>query len=86
MENHGGMITTGETSDLSTKALRQSYQRNLVAKLDELAKEMMSFASSNISLILLGFLNILKIVHEADCFTSPSKEEVLRIFIAVGRV
>jgi hypothetical protein len=45
MENHGGMITTGETSDLSTKALRQSYQRNLVAKLEELAKEMMSFAS-----------------------------------------
>jgi hypothetical protein len=40
MENNGGMISTRETPDLSTRALWQSYQQShLVAKQEELAKE-----------------------------------------------
>jgi hypothetical protein len=40
MDNLGGMISTGKTPDLFTRALRQSYQQNhLVAKQEELAKE-----------------------------------------------
>jgi hypothetical protein len=39
MENHGGIISAGEATDLSTRALWQSYQQNLlVAKQDELGE------------------------------------------------
>jgi hypothetical protein len=44
MDNHGAMIATGETPDSSTRALWQSYQqRYLVAKQEELLKEIMFF-------------------------------------------
>jgi hypothetical protein len=45
MENHGGMIVTGETLDLSTSALWQSYQQSHpVTKQVELAKQMINCA------------------------------------------
>jgi hypothetical protein len=54
MENHGGMILAEETPDLFTRAFWQSYrQRDLVAKQDELAKEMMNFALQSIFFFLL---------------------------------
>jgi hypothetical protein len=40
MDNLSGIISTGKTPDLFTRALWQSYQQNhLVAKQEELAKE-----------------------------------------------
>jgi hypothetical protein len=57
MESHGGMISTGETPDLSTRALWQSYQQShLVAKHEEMARDMMNFALQSISLMLLRVL------------------------------
>jgi hypothetical protein len=45
MENCGGMILTGKTPDLSIRALWQSYHQNhLVAKQEELEKEIMKFS------------------------------------------
>jgi hypothetical protein len=39
-KNHGGMTSTGKTTDSSTRALWQSYQNShLVAKHKELAKK-----------------------------------------------
>jgi hypothetical protein len=39
-QNHGGMISTGETPDSSTRALWQSYsQFHLLEKQEGLAKE-----------------------------------------------
>jgi hypothetical protein len=44
MENHGGMISTEET-DVSTRALWQSYQqRHLIEKQEKLAREMINLA------------------------------------------
>jgi hypothetical protein len=41
MENHGGMMSTEETTDSPTRALWQFYQQSiLVAKQKELAKQM----------------------------------------------
>jgi hypothetical protein len=85
MENHGGMILTEETPDLFTGAFWQSYwQRHLVAKQDELTKEMMNFALQNIFFLALkGSLTCCRILHGADGFTSPLKESVLQIFIVL---
>jgi hypothetical protein len=51
MQSDGGMILTGENPDLSTRALWQSYQQPLVAKQEELAKEMY-FTLRSISFML----------------------------------
>jgi hypothetical protein len=41
MKNHGGMISTGETPDSSTRALWEFYRTShLVTKQEEIAKEM----------------------------------------------
>jgi hypothetical protein len=45
MENNGGMIFTGENPDLPTRALWKSYKHSyLVAKQEDLAKEMMNLS------------------------------------------
>jgi hypothetical protein len=44
MEDHGGMISTKETPDSSIRAFWKSYQqKHIVAKQEELAKEMTNF-------------------------------------------
>jgi hypothetical protein len=45
MENHGGMILTGKTLDSSTRVPWQPYQQSSSSKQEELAKEIMNFAS-----------------------------------------
>jgi hypothetical protein len=61
---------------------------HLVAKQEELVKEMLKFALRSVYFILrrdhLIFRNILR--HGANSFTSPPEEGALRIFIALGRV
>jgi hypothetical protein len=44
MENHGGMISKGETPDPSVRAVWQSHQQShLVEKHKELEKKMLNF-------------------------------------------
>jgi hypothetical protein len=44
-ENYGGMYCQGKTLDSSTRVFWQSYQHShLVARQEEVAKEMMNFA------------------------------------------
>jgi hypothetical protein len=75
MENHGGMIQTGKTSDSSSNS-------HLVEKQEGLAKEMyLTYEICHISRGSLTFYKILR--HGADGFTSPPNEGVLRIFIAL---
>jgi hypothetical protein len=62
MENHGGIVSTGKTPDLSIRALWQSYQQShLVAKQEELTKEIMYFVLQTIKLkiqpLVLSFLD-----------------------------
>jgi hypothetical protein len=53
MENHGRMISIGETPDSSARALLQSsFWSHLVAKQEELEKEMINFSVRIISSIL----------------------------------
>jgi hypothetical protein len=116
----------GKASDSSTRVLWQSYkQSRLVAKQEDLPKEIMSFALRSMSFIneiwgyhrhyynvsvVLGFRAVSEntrcqnsrqhqhyhfhiskgyltryklLYHGADGFTSPPKEGVLRIFVAV---
>jgi hypothetical protein len=50
MQNSGGIISTGETLDSSTRALCKSYkQSHYVEKQEKLKKETMNFASRSIS-------------------------------------
>jgi hypothetical protein len=52
-EKHGGMISTGETPDSSTRALWQSYKQcHLIAKQEKLGKKTTNFALLSISFIL----------------------------------
>jgi hypothetical protein len=86
LENYGAMILTGETPDSSTTALWKPYQQcHLVAKKEELVKEIMNLAFRNIFVYSSkGSLTHREIlVHGADGFTSPPKESVLRIFISL---
>jgi hypothetical protein len=54
------------------------------SKEGELAKEVMNFVSRSIAFIPYGSLTCRKILpHGTDGFTSPPKEGVLRIFIAL---
>jgi hypothetical protein len=68
MENHGETVQIGENPDMSTRPLCQSYQQShLVAKQEEINFTLRSK-------ILL---------HGAGGFSSPPKEDVLRIFISL---
>jgi hypothetical protein len=75
----------GKTPDLFSRALWKSCKKSrLVAKQKELANEMMYFSLRSIFVhTSKGFLTCRKILHGADGFTSPPKEGVLRIFIAL---
>jgi hypothetical protein len=83
-EKPGGMMT-GKTPYSSTRALWKSYyQRHLVAKQLELAKEMINFASRvplSYFKVLLTCCNFLS--RGADGFVSTSKEGVLLTCIAL---
>jgi hypothetical protein len=85
MQNHGGIISIGKTSESSTRALWQSYQQNnLVVKQEKLEKEMMNFAVRSILHTSNGFLTCRKIFrHGANGFISSQKEGVLFILIAL---
>jgi hypothetical protein len=74
-----------KTSDSSSRALWQSYQQSPSNKQEELAKGIMNIALRSILFILIKlFYTCLKILrHGASGFTSPQKESVLRIFIAL---
>jgi hypothetical protein len=48
MENHGGMISTGETPDSSTRLSGKPTSSHLVAKQEELAKKIMNLALRSI--------------------------------------
>jgi hypothetical protein len=52
MENHGGMIWTGETPDSSTITSSNSTGSHLVAKKEKLEKKLMNFALRNIRFML----------------------------------
>jgi hypothetical protein len=85
MDNQGEIISAGKTPDSSTTALRQSYQQShLVAKQEDLGEGNKDLAARSIFVHTSnGFLTFHKILrHEADGFTSPPKEVVLRIFMA----
>jgi hypothetical protein len=59
MENHGGMISIGETPDSFARAIWQTYhQRHLLAKQEKRAKGMMNFALRSISFTLPRDLNM----------------------------
>jgi hypothetical protein len=54
MDNHGGIIPTGETPTSSTRALWKSCQHSyLVAKQEALAKKIMNLALQTISIYSL---------------------------------
>jgi hypothetical protein len=84
MDNHGGIMPTGETPNSSTRALWKSCQQSyLVAKQEELAKKIMNLALQSISIYTFkgSLTNRNILLHGADGFTSPPKEGVLQIFI-----
>jgi hypothetical protein len=88
MEKHGGMISTGEYSlFVQHSFLANSISSHLVAKQEEIPLEIMSFVLRNTSFHASKcYLTYRKIVRRgADGYTSPSKEGVLRTFIALGR-
>jgi hypothetical protein len=70
MENHVGMISTGETPDSSTRALWQSYQQSSNSKTE-----------GNYEFGLLSHFEGKILRHGSDGSTSPPKEGVLCIFI-----
>jgi hypothetical protein len=72
-------------TDLSTRAVWQSCQQShLVAKQEEFTKEFMNLAyDRHLFHISKGFSTCRKILHGADGFTSPPKEGLLRIFVAL---
>jgi hypothetical protein len=48
MDNHGEMMSRGETPDSSTTALWQSYQQSYLVIQEELEKEIMNLALRSI--------------------------------------
>jgi hypothetical protein len=85
MEKHDEMISTGETPDSSTRALWQSYLSPSCKSggkgdvNDEFCLTMYLFHTSKGSLTC----KILQHGAEADSFTSPLKEGMLRIFVTL---
>jgi hypothetical protein len=78
MKNHGGMISAGETSNLSTIALCHVVaNQELGEGNDEFG--LTKYLSSYFEVIF----TCRKILLGADGFTSPPKEVVLRIFVAL---
>jgi hypothetical protein len=86
IENDGGMMSTVINSwFLHQSSLVILLQSLLVAKQEELVKEMMSLALRSIFVYIskesLTWHKVLR--HGAGAFTSPQKQGVLRIFIAL---
>jgi hypothetical protein len=81
MENHGGMISTGETPDSSTRFSVKPTSSHLVAKQEELAKKIMNLVLRSIFIHIsnccLTFREILP--QRGDGFPYPTKEGVLRV-------
>jgi hypothetical protein len=84
MQNYGGMILTGQLLIRTSKLYENPTSRQLVAKEEKLAKEIMNLIlRSTFSHTSKGSLACSKILrHEAEGFTSAKKEGVLRIFMA----
>jgi hypothetical protein len=79
---NSGIISTGKTPDSSTRA-----SSHLVAKLVELAKEIMNLALGNIFLYTSKrFLTCKILRHGDESFTLPPKDGVLQIFITLVRI
>jgi hypothetical protein len=84
MENHGGMISTENAANLSTRALLKSYQVSSSSKAAEIGEGNEYCPRKHLSHISKGFLTFRIILrHGADGFTSPPKEDMLRIFVAL---
>jgi hypothetical protein len=86
MVNYGGVISAGETPDSSTRALWQCYQQShIVANKDELGEGNDEFGQTKYfcSYFQVIFISSKILRHRTDGFTSPPKEVVLRIFIAL---
>jgi hypothetical protein len=75
MENHGGMISTGETPDSSTQSSDNPSSNHIVAKQDEVAKEM-------INLVYEIFISYFE-DYVTDDFISFPNVGMLQIFIAL---
>jgi hypothetical protein len=81
MENHGGMTSTGNVLIRPPELSGNPTSSHLVAKQEELAKEMNLALRSIFARSSKGSLTCRKILrYETDGFTSPPKEDLLRIF------
>jgi hypothetical protein len=71
------------TTDSSTRALWQSYQQSFSSKAGGIGARNDEFGRTKFLCSHFERLTWSKILHGADGFTSPPKERVLRIFIAL---
>jgi hypothetical protein len=87
IENHGGMILSGEVSwFIHQSSLVILPTESYRVKQEELAKENVNFALRSIFHISKGSLTCCKILwHGTDSFTTPPKECMLWIFIALKK-
>jgi hypothetical protein len=86
VEDHGGMISTGELLIRSTELFGDPTSSHLVAEHKDLAKAMNLAVRSIFVHTSMGFLTYRQVLRHGADFTSPPKEGVLRLFIALGRV
>jgi hypothetical protein len=88
IENHGGMISKVKFLIHPPEISGNPTSNHLVAKQKKLAKEMIHLALQSICVhTSKASLTCRKISRQgADGFTSPPKNGVLWIFIALGRV
>jgi hypothetical protein len=74
----------GKTTDSSTRAFWKYYQQSSSSKASGISKENYEFSLQNLLSCFETSLTWRRILwHGADIFTSPLKEGVLRIFIAL---
>jgi hypothetical protein len=85
-KNHGGMTSTGKTTDSSTRALWQSYQQSSSSKAQGTGEENKFCFMKYLFNTLKGSLTCREILYGTDGFISPPKEGVSRIFIVLGRI
>jgi hypothetical protein len=72
IENHGRMISIGETLDLCTKALWQFYQQLTSSKAGGTGEENYEFGfTSYLCSYFEGFFNMSQITHVVDDITFP---------------
>jgi hypothetical protein len=84
MENHGEFISIGKHLIRPPELSGNDTGSHIVATQEERAKEMKNLTHKILlshSELLITCCNILR--HGTDDFTSPAKEVVLRIFIAL---